>query len=47
MDLNIVFDKNKFEYIQAKHMVITPKIIMASESRCRIKKLFNNNYSDK
>jgi len=42
MDLSISFDRDKFEFIKAKQMIITPKVIMASESRCRMKSLFKN-----
>lgn len=37
VELSIDFEKGMFEYIEAKHMIITPKVITASESRCRIK----------
>lgn len=43
VDLNINFYKDRFEFIQAKHMVINPKIVMASESRCRMKTLSRTN----
>ena len=42
VELSIDFEKGKFEYIEAKHMVITPKIITASETRCRVKCLGRN-----
>ena len=43
IDMTIHFDEKKFEFIEAHHMIITPKIYESSVSRCRIKKLFNNN----
>lgn len=48
VDMTIHFQQGFFEFIQAKHMIITPKIYQASETRCRIKELFkssNGQYS--
>lgn len=42
IDMTIHFEKGLFEFIEAKHMIITPKIYQASETRCRIKELFKN-----
>ena len=39
VDLSIDFEKGKFEYAEAKHLVLTPRPIIASESRCRLKNL--------
>ena len=39
IDLKIDFEKGKMEFIEAKHMVFTPNICQASESRCRVKKI--------
>lgn len=47
IDMTLHLEKGKFEFIEAHHMIITPKIYEASVSRCRIKKLYNNNYQDK
>lgn len=46
IDLEICFEKDKIDFVEAKHLVITPKIYEVSHSKCRIKKLFNkNNYN--
>ena len=39
IDLKIDFEKGKMEFIEAKHMVFTPNICQASESKCRVKKI--------
>ena len=38
IDLKIDFEKGKMEFVEAKHMVFTPNICQASESRYRVKK---------
>ena len=40
IDLNIDMEKDKFEYIEAKHLIITPKVIGVSEVRGKVKNLF-------
>lgn len=45
VDLNIDFEKGKFEFLEAKHLIIAPKIVEISETRCKIKSL--NNYLEK
>lgn len=48
VDLKIEFGKNRFEFVEAKHMIITPKIYEIGQSKCRVKSIFkNNNYKDK
>ena len=42
VDLHITLENQKFDYLTAKHIMITPKIIQASESKCRIKTLFTD-----
>ena len=39
VELNIDFERGKFESISAKHIIITPKLMVASESRCKLKSL--------
>ena len=39
IDLKITFDNNKFDYVEAKHLIITPKVIEVSESKCKVKDL--------
>ena len=46
LDMTVHFDKGRFEFVEAHHMIITPKVYEASVSRCRIKKIFNN-YNNK
>ena len=41
VDLSIDFEKGKFDYMEAKHLILAPKIIEASETRCKIKSLDN------
>ena len=40
IDLNIDLEKDKFEYVEAKHLIITPKVIQVSEVRGKVKNLF-------
>ena len=40
VELSIDIENNRFEYVEAKHMIITPKIIQVSEVRGKVKKLF-------
>jgi len=47
IDMTLHLEKGKFEFVEAHHMIITPKVYEASVSRCRIKKMYNNNYNDK
>lgn len=42
VDLSIEMGKDMFEYAEAKHMIITPKIIQVSEVRGKVKTLFND-----
>ena len=42
IDLTIHIEKERFEYVEAKHLVITPKIVQVSEVRGKVKTLFNN-----
>lgn len=41
VELTIDFENSKFEYVEAKHMIITPKVIQVSETRGKVKNLFN------
>lgn len=43
IDLTIDMEKDKFEYAEAKHLIITPKVVQVSEVRGRVKTLFNDN----
>ena len=43
IDLTIDMEKDKFEYAEAKHLIITPKIVQVSEVRGKVKTLFNDN----
>lgn len=47
VDLNISFNHNKFDYIEAKHVIIAKKLYEASISRCRLNNFDVNdsNYS--
>ena len=38
VELDIYFENGLFEYVEAKQILVTPKLIPISESRCRIKK---------
>jgi len=42
IDMTIEFEKEVFDIIDAKHMVITPKIYQVGETRCRVNELFKN-----
>lgn len=42
VDLNIDIEKDRFEYAEAKHLIITPKVIQVSEVRGKVKTLFND-----
>lgn len=42
VDLSIDIENNRFEYAEAKHLIITPKIIQVSEVRGKVKTLFND-----
>lgn len=46
VDMKISLDKGKFEFLEAKHMMVTPKIVEASQSRCRIKTIFNKEFDN-
>ena len=41
VELTIDFENNKIEYVEAKHMIINPKVIQVSETRGKVKNLFN------
>lgn len=43
IEMDISLEHDKFEYIEAKHLVIAPQIIEMSETRCRVKNLFKEN----
>ena len=43
IELDISLEHDKFEYIEAKHLVLAPNIIEMSETRCRVKNLFKEN----
>jgi len=42
VDLTIDMEKDKFEYVEAKHLIITPKVVQVSEVRGKVKTLFND-----
>lgn len=42
IDMTLYLEKNKFEFVEAHHMIITDKIQEISRSTCKIEKLFNN-----
>ena len=42
VDLSINMEKDRFEHAEAKHMIITPKIVQVSEVRGKVKTLFND-----
>lgn len=42
VDLSINIENDIFEYAEAKHMIITPKIVQVSEVRGKVKTLFND-----
>ena len=42
IDLRIEFNKDKFDYMEAKHFVINPNVYEISESRCKIGSVYNN-----
>lgn len=42
VDLSIDMEKDRFEYAEAKHMIINPKVIQVSEVRGKVKTLFND-----
>lgn len=43
VDLGITLENDKFEYLEATHLIINPNVVAVSESRCRIKTLFTDN----
>ncbi len=43
IELDINLEHDKFEYIEAKHLVLAPDIIEMGETRCRVKNLFKEN----
>lgn len=42
IDMTIQLEKGYFEFLEAHHMIITPKIYEASETKCRIKNINNS-----
>lgn len=40
IDLNINLSNDRFEYFEAKHMIINPKVVQVSETRGSVKTLF-------
>lgn len=47
VDMTIHFEKNKFEFIEAKHLIVAPKVLEVSQGRVRMKTLFKNNNFNK
>ena len=41
IDLTIDISNNKFEFLEAKHMIINPNVVQVSETRGSVKNLFN------
>ena len=41
IDMTLHIEKGRFEFVEAHHMVITPKVYEASVSRCRLKTMYN------
>ena len=44
VDLSMHMEDEKFEYAEAKHLIINPSIVQVSEVRGRVKTLFNNKW---
>lgn len=44
IDLSINLENKRFEYVEAKHLIITPNIVQVSEVRGKVKTLFKNKY---
>ncbi len=42
IDLSINLENNKFEYAEAKHLIINPSVVQVSEVRGKVKTLFND-----
>lgn len=42
IDMTLHLEKGKFEFVEAHHMIITPKVYESSVSRCRLKKMYTN-----
>jgi len=42
IDLRIELEKNYFEFLEAKHMIVTNEVLEASKSSCRLKTLYYN-----
>ena len=42
IDLSIDIENNRFEYAEAKHLIIAPKVVQVSEVRGKVKTLFND-----
>jgi len=42
IDMTLHLEKGRFEFVEAHHMVITPKVYEVSVSRCRLKKMYNH-----
>lgn len=40
IDLNINLEKNHFEYLEAKHIILQPELVEVSKSSCRLKTLY-------
>ena len=43
IELNIEIENNRFSYVEAKHLIITPNIVHVSEVRGKVKNLFKGN----
>lgn len=41
VDLKICFDKGKIEFVESKHFIVTSKVVLSDENRCKVKLLFN------
>ena len=42
VDLSIDITNNKFDYVEAKHLIINPNIVQVSETRGKVKTLFSD-----
>lgn len=39
VDMKLSFDKKRVDYLELKHLILTPKVLEVSESRCKVKQL--------
>ena len=42
VDIKFSFDKKRIDYLELKHLILTPKVLEVSESRCKVKQLFRD-----